>query len=146
MATADLNRSDFDAFLQVEGVNSDLAEAIVDFRERSGPFAGVGDLDRVLPFQALSEAQKASIRGRVTAEPPVTVEIDKRHRAPVDINAATPDELPRIRALGQARAEAIVRYRESRDGFRGVDEINAIPEFADAPPEERDHIKGYPTV
>jgi competence protein ComEA len=146
MAVADLNKSDFDTLRQVEGINSDLAEAIIAFRERSGPFAGPEDLDRMVPFQALSETQKAAIRSQVTAAPTVTVEETKRHRPPVDINTATLDELTRIRALGEGRAKAIIAWRDSHHGFRSVDEIDAIPEFADALPEERDHIKGYLTI
>ncbi len=146
MAIVNLNSADLAALREVAGINAELAQAILAFRERSGPFSSVSDLDRVVPFQALSASHKDAIRAQVTTEPAVTQEISRRHRTPIDLNAATFEQLVGIRGLGDARADAILRYRDSRHGFRSVDEIDTIPEFADAPQDERDHIKGYLTL
>jgi comEA protein len=42
---------------------------------------------------------------------------------PVDVNAATAEELTALPGIGPARAAAIVALREERGGFRSLDEL-----------------------
>ena len=42
---------------------------------------------------------------------------------PVNINAADAEELTRLPGVGPARADAIVRLRSERGGFRSLDEL-----------------------
>ena len=51
---------------------------------------------------------------------------------PVDLNTATVKELETLPFVGEARARAIVRYRESKGGFGSVDELKAIPDIGDS--------------
>lgn len=143
MATADLNRSGLAELLQVDGMDTDLALAIMEMRAHAGPFASPDDLDRMVQFQNLPEERRARIHSQVSAEPVETVEITKKHRQPIGINSASREDLMTIRGVGEQRADAIIKYREEHQGFRSLDEIDSIDVFADAPREDRDHIKGY---
>lgn len=42
---------------------------------------------------------------------------------PIDLNAATAEELTALPGIGPVRAAAIVRFREDRGAFRSVDEL-----------------------
>lgn len=45
----------------------------------------------------------------------------------VDINSADVDELSTLQGIGKARAEAIIRFRLSTNGFRNVNELMFVP-------------------
>lgn len=143
MATADLNRSGLAELLQVDGIDTDLALAIMGLRDHAGPFGSPDDLDRLVQFQNLPEERKGRILSQITAEPVGPVEISKRHREPISINSATREDLMTIRGIGAERADAIIKYREANHGFRSLEELDSLDVFADAPREDRDHIKGY---
>ncbi|NBD96458.1 MAG: hypothetical protein GVY11_08295 [Gammaproteobacteria bacterium] len=143
MASADLNNSGLADLLQVDGIDTDLALAIMELRARSGAFGSPDDLDRLVQFQSLPAERQARIRSQVTAEPSGPAEMEKRHRAPIGINSASREELMSIRGIGEERADAIIKYREAKQGFRSLDELDTLDVFADAPVEDRDHIKGY---
>lgn len=51
---------------------------------------------------------------------------------PVDLNTATVKELETLPFIGEGRARAIVRYRESKGGFGSVEELKAIPDIGDS--------------
>jgi competence protein ComEA len=44
----------------------------------------------------------------------------------VNINTAGTEELQTLPGIGEARAEAIIRYREEHGGFSGIEEIQNI--------------------
>ncbi len=50
----------------------------------------------------------------------------------VNLNTATLAELDTLPGVGPALAERIVRFRESRGGFRRVEELLAIPGISEA--------------
>ncbi|HKK31276.1 MAG TPA: helix-hairpin-helix domain-containing protein [Alphaproteobacteria bacterium] len=143
---ADLNHCGFRQLVEVEGIDDDLAEVILAWREENGPFDTVADLDRVPRFYNLPEEHKSMIRAQLSAEPTEIDEISKRHRPPLNINTATREELMTIRGIGEERADAIIDYRETNLGFGSVDELDSIEVFAEERQEERNHIKGYLSV
>ena len=48
---------------------------------------------------------------------------------PVDLNTATRSQFERLPYIGPARAEAVLRWRESRGPFRSVDDLARVPGF-----------------
>lgn len=52
--------------------------------------------------------------------------------AAVDINTATQSELEVVKGLGPAKAKAIITYRESKGGFKTLDELDNVKGFGKA--------------
>lgn len=52
--------------------------------------------------------------------------------AKVNINTATKEELMTLRGIGEARAEDIIRYRESYGGFQKIEDIMKVSGIKDA--------------
>jgi competence ComEA-like helix-hairpin-helix protein len=63
----DLNTATVEQIEQLPGMQKGIAEAIVKFREKSGPFERVEDLRAI---RAISKARFEKIRPYVTANPP----------------------------------------------------------------------------
>lgn len=61
----------------------------------------------------------------------------------VNINTATKEELMTLRGIGEARAEDIIRYRESHGSFQRIEDIMKVSGIKDAAFEK---IKGNITV
>ena len=52
--------------------------------------------------------------------------------AAVNLNTATQSELEAVRGLGPAKAKAIIAYRESKGGFKSVDDLDNVKGFGKA--------------
>ncbi|HEY9099411.1 MAG TPA: helix-hairpin-helix domain-containing protein [Thiobacillus sp.] len=52
--------------------------------------------------------------------------------AAVNLNTATQSELEAVRGLGPAKAKAIIAYRESKGGFKSVDDLGSVKGFGKA--------------
>ena len=63
----DLNTATVEQLEQLPGIRKDIAEAIVKFREKSGPFQRVEELRAI---RGISEARFEKIRPYVTVNPP----------------------------------------------------------------------------
>jgi competence protein ComEA len=49
----------------------------------------------------------------------------------LNLNTATLDQLKELEGVGQAKAQAIVEYRNKNGHFKNVDELNNVPGFSD---------------
>lgn len=64
----------------------------------------------------------------------------------IDLNLASVDQLVTIKGIGPKKAEAIIKYREQRGGFRSVDELDNVPGFGKKTVDKlRAHLKVTPT-
>jgi competence protein ComEA len=59
----------------------------------------------------------------------------------VNVNRANAAELRQIPGIGQAHAEAIVRYRQEQGPIRDLNELEQLPHFREQSTLERRHIK-----
>ena len=50
----------------------------------------------------------------------------------VNINTATQSELEAVKGVGPAKAKAIISYRESKGGFKSLDELDNVKGFGKA--------------
>ncbi len=50
----------------------------------------------------------------------------------ININTATQSELEAVKGLGPAKAKAIISYRESKGGFKSLDELDNVKGFGKA--------------
>lgn len=137
----DVNEADERELDRLPGVGPALARAIVEDRERNGPFNSLGDLERVAglgsskvarlePHVALpAGATAGGARGargarnaRDASRTAVTVATKR-----LDLNRASATELQALPGIGPARAEAIVRWREEHGRFRRVEDLLQVP-------------------
>lgn len=63
--------------------------------------------------------------------------------AAVNLNTATQSELEAVKGLGPAKAKAIIAYRESKGGFKSIEELDNVKGFGKASIEK---LKGEFTV
>lgn len=68
--------------------------------------------------------QSTPSEGDEPAEPAETGE--EKAALPLDINTATAEELQALPGIGEARAEAIVAYREAHGPFTHVEDLRAV--------------------
>lgn len=60
---------------------------------------------------------------------------------PVNINTASVDDLKNLKGIGQKRAEAIVKYRDSNGNFASVDDLMKVKGISKSFLEQnRDHL------
>lgn len=52
--------------------------------------------------------------------------------AAVNLNTATQSELESVKGLGPAKAKAIIAYRESKGGFKSLEELDQVKGFGKA--------------
>ncbi|UCC82039.1 MAG: ComEA family DNA-binding protein [Gemmatimonadota bacterium] len=120
---------------RLPGVGPTLAQAILDHRQREGPYWDLGELERVpglgsstvrrlAPYTTLSAAAGGGAPGGEAgrsgpAGPPGA--------AVVDLNRASVKELQALPGIGPARASAIVRWRGEHGSFETVDDLLEVP-------------------
>lgn len=93
--------------------NDGLADALLDWRDRNGPFADVAQLRQVRGFDS---ARVASLRALVTV----------RGAAPIDLNAAPAGVLAALPGFGAEAVSLVLRRREAGQPIRGGDELLSL--------------------
>ncbi|HUV39382.1 MAG TPA: helix-hairpin-helix domain-containing protein [Planctomycetota bacterium] len=84
-------------------------------------------------------------KGFFTAEPVVEHTPDRRLAKPIELNAAEWWELTEIRGIGEVRAKAIIRWRDTYGGFDNLDHVREVPGIPDTVVDEmRDKVTVTP--
>lgn len=134
-APLDLNRADAASLAALPGVGDAKAAAIVDYRDRHGPYHAVEDLDAV---PGIGKATIQLVRTRLVVGPPKPEDAPSRPRPTaasvvrVDINRANAEELATLPGLGAKRAAAIVSDRATNGPFRSCKDLVRIAGFGQA--------------
>lgn len=151
--TADLNLADRAELEQVPGIGPTLARAIEDHRARKGPFKsldelrqvkGVGSatLDKIRPFLRIdsiapSREEPASQEPLVLERKPATPVPSTPQKgssgskklqpgdSPINLNAASADELMRLPGVGQVTAQHIIAARAEKP-FTSVNDLTRV--------------------
>lgn len=140
----DPNRAGAVELDRLPGVGPALARAIVDSREREGPFRSQDDLLRVpgmgeKKLARLARHTKLAPRGgreasvgrggRTTPSPAARATSSAVGTRPrrVDLNRATAEELEGLPGIGPAKAAALIGWRQRHGRFRKLEDLLAVP-------------------
>jgi competence protein ComEA len=121
----DLNRASLAELEMLPGIGPAKAAAIVEDRERNGPFQSVGDLDRVKGFGAKTVEKLEPYLAVVGAQP---VQSGSAGNGParVRINVANEAELQALHGVGPVLARRIVEHRQRNGPFRGPADLDRV--------------------
>jgi len=135
----DPNTADADELQRLPRVGPSLAARIIAHREANGPFRSLADLDAVAgigpallegiaPHLTLPAApRRAAPGGARAAAPRQPASAPAAPDRPVDINAASAEELQRLPGIGPVIAERIVAWRREHGRFHSPDDLARVP-------------------
>jgi len=138
----DLNTASVIHLKAIKGIGPSRAEEIVRYRSKNGPFASVDELSRVphvgdMPPQEFEQVKRQfTILTAGKGPRPHEQKSEK-----IDVNRANAAELRRIPGIGEAHAEAIMRYRQEQGPIRDLNELDGLPHLRDQSTLERQRIK-----
>jgi competence protein ComEA len=138
----DLNTASVIHLKAIKGIGPSRAEEIVRYRSKSGPFTSVDELRRVphvgdMPPQEFEQVKRQFTILTAGKGP----QPHQEKSGKINVNRANAAELRRIPGIGEAHAEAIVRYREERGPIRDLNDLDALPHLRDQSTLERQRIK-----
>jgi competence protein ComEA len=136
----DVNTADVDELQRLPRVGPALARRIVEHRTDAGPFRTLADLDAVpgvgpavldgiAPHLELPPAPPppapppAARRDAGTQRSPAAA---PSPASPLDLNAATAEELQRLPGVGPVIAARIVEWRQANGRFRSIEELEQV--------------------
>jgi competence protein ComEA len=112
-----------------------VGSRVIDALEKVGGGAANADLDRLNLAAKLTDGQRVFVP---TVGEPLPVDAgsagsaEPTEGAPVDLNAATQEQLEALPGIGPTLAEAILTERERRGGFRSVEDLRSVRGIGDA--------------
>ncbi len=137
--TLDPNRASEIQLDRLPGVGPSLAQAIIEFREKEGPFSqasdllavrGVGpaSLDRFTPLLDFSRGvpRRASSRRRSPRTGRVSP-ASLRPPAKLALNSASAEQLESVPGIGPVMARRILEIRNERGRFATLDDLLDVP-------------------
>jgi competence protein ComEA len=120
----DADRADARLLDRLPGVGPALARRIVADRESLGAFGGIAGLDRV---PGIGPAALARLAPHLTFSGVASEAIASAPEGRVSLNDATAADLERLPGIGEARARAIVAFRDSAGPFRHAADLAKVP-------------------
>lgn len=108
----------------VISLNTDSEDTQMKFRELTSGHTAVTHQSERINMSAAASSTAPLTTAEVTSAQPVTAEVTTETY--IDINSADVQELCRLRNIGEARAEAIIAYRNEHGRFNNIEEIMLV--------------------
>lgn len=132
-APVDLNNAGAAALQTLPGIGEAMARRIIEAR----PFADLEDLkrvkgigertfDKLLPLVTVGKLSPEAAAAAKGAREEAEKAQPEGGGPPVDINAATEDELTKLPGVGKATARYIVEHRQAHGPFASVDDLTRV--------------------
>jgi competence ComEA-like helix-hairpin-helix protein len=136
----DLNSASVINLRAIKGLGPSRAEEIVRYRSKRGTFTSVEQLNQVPHVGDMPPEELEQVKRQLT----ISVADDRlphQQTEKVSVNSANATQLRRIPGIGEAHAEAIVRYRQEHGPIRDLNELDIVPHLRDQSTLERQRIK-----
>lgn len=117
-----VNEASPDELTKIPGIGKSLAQRIIDYREKYGPFKTKWDMTRV---KGISETFLKKIERYVIVQPAPKTKTDPRVK--VNINSAHVGELMKLPGVGYQQAENIVNFRAEHGSFNSPADLLGVP-------------------
>ena len=117
-----LNSASVDDLVSIPGIGPVKARRIIEYRESHGPFSSVEELVNV---SGIGEKTLKKISEYVMVEgveQPTRSEVTK-----LNVNTASLEELETLPYIGEAKAKAIIEYREEHGPFSSPEDLLSVP-------------------
>jgi competence protein ComEA len=137
-AKLNLNTASVIHLKAIKGIGASRAEEIVRYRSKNGPFATVDELSSVPHIGDMPPEELEQVKRQLTV---AAESRPSQQTGKLNVNTANAAELRRIPGIGEAHAEAIVRYREEQGPIRDLNDLDLLPHFRDQSTLQRQHIK-----
>jgi competence protein ComEA len=118
----DLNSASVEDLMSIPGIGPVKAQRIVEYRRIRGKFSTVEELTNV---SGIGEKTLEKISKYVTVEgveQPFRSEVTK-----LNVNTASLEELETLPYIGEAKARAIIEYREEHGPFSSPEDLLNVP-------------------
>lgn len=127
-AFVDVNRAGVRELAAVPGMGAKLARAVVESREREGPFEHAGQLLRVKGMGPVKGPRLARYLVFPREEEPGDGWLARGQRPsrPIDLNIAQASELAPLPGMGWGLAYRVVAERDRWGAFRTLDDLHYV--------------------
>ncbi|AEH50189.1 ComEA family DNA-binding protein [Pseudothermotoga thermarum] len=133
----DINKASYEELLVLPGIGPTKARAIVEYRQKYGPFESLPDLAKV---SGIGKKTVERLANFVKIEGTVFVKMEEKRR--INVNIATLEQLCELPGIGEVKASQIIKYRQENGPFKKPEDLLKVPGIG---PKTLEKIKDFIT-